>query len=140
MIYADFTYYRDQFMGTAIREDSFPRLALRASQFLAYYTLGKAQRDPELPALKMACCALAEKYQVMDLVQEGKIKGLTASAENAGKEIQSESVGPWSRTYKSGGESAASVAAMAADMQSALVDTARQYLAHTGLLYRGGRC
>lgn len=138
MTYADFTYYQQQFMGSSISEDDFPRLALRASQFLDYYTKDRSKKDPEREALKMACCALAEQYQLIDSARAAQAKALSASAEKAGQELQSETVGPWSRTYKSGGEAAASINTLSAEAQAALAGIARQYLANTGLLYRGG--
>ena len=55
-------------------------------------------------------------------------------------EVQSETVGSWSRSYRSGGDSARSAAQAAAENRAALLSIARQYLARTGLLYRGGRC
>ena len=54
MAYADYTYYTDTFLGTAVKESDFPRLALRASSYLDYYTMGKAAKNAGLDALKMA--------------------------------------------------------------------------------------
>ena len=55
MIYADFSFYKDTYLGRSINEEDFSRLALRASSFLDYYTQGRASKNPELYALKMAC-------------------------------------------------------------------------------------
>lgn len=33
MAYADYQYYKNTYLGTAIQETDFPRLALRASSF-----------------------------------------------------------------------------------------------------------
>lgn len=140
MAYADFSYYKDIFMGDAIAEEAFPRYAMQASRFLDYITLQKAQGAGDIPALKDACCALAEQYQLMDSIRRAQAKGLAASAENAGKELKSEAVGPWSKSYTSGGESAVGVTSLYEDLNKSLGDIAQQYLAHTGLLYRGGRC
>ena len=46
MPYADYNYYTGTFLGDAIAEANFPRLALRASDFLDYYT----SPPVELPA------------------------------------------------------------------------------------------
>ena len=54
MAYADFEFYINKYMGTAIDLPGFDRLALRASSFLDYYTQGRAAQNPELEALKMA--------------------------------------------------------------------------------------
>ena len=112
MFYADYTFYKDAFLGVEIGEQDFPRLALRASRFLDYYTRGRAAENPDLDALKMACCAIAEVY-----AKVGDKNGIT-----------SESVGSYSVTYSG-----------AADANSAMASVARQYLSNTGMLYRG-RC
>lgn len=98
---------------------------MRASSYLDYITMGKAKKNTNLHALKMACCALAEQYQVFMAAQK------RVSSEHG--ELQSESVGSWSQSYRSGAETME-----AAKGQMAAV--AGQYLAHTGLLYRGRCC
>lgn len=139
MIYADYDYYLNEYYGRAIQPDSYPRLALHASQYLDYITQGKAGRNPDLEPLKMCCCALAEQYQAIETAESLAQKSLSAEAAD-GAEVQSETVGSWSRSYRSGGDSAQSAVQAAKEGRSVLLDTARRYLAHTGLLYRGGRC
>ena len=48
MAYADYEYYTTAYLGTAIKEDDFPRLSLRASSFLDYYTQGRAAQNSDL--------------------------------------------------------------------------------------------
>ena len=139
MAYADYEYYTTTSLGTAIDEANFPRLALRASTFLDYYTQGRAAKNADLDALKMACCAVAEQYQYIDTAQALAQKSLTASLETDG-ELQSQTVGSWSKTYRSGGETAQQAATAAQTAQVSLAAAARQYLAGTGLLYRGRGC
>lgn len=141
MAYADYEYYTAAYLGTAIQMADFPRLSLRASSFLDYYTQGRAASNSELDALKMACCAVAEQYQSIDLAQQAALNALKNSA-NAGEagELQSQSVGSWSKTYRSGGESAAHAAASATSAKAGLASAASMYLAGTGLLYRGRGC
>ena len=91
MAYADYEYYTTTYLGTAIKEDDFQRLSLRASSFLDYYTQGRAAQNPELDALKMACCAVAEQYQYIDTAQALAQKSLSASLESDG-ELQSQTV------------------------------------------------
>lgn len=140
MAYADYEYYKNTYLGTAIPESDFPRLALRASSFLDYYTQGRAAKNAGLDALKMACCAVAEQYQEVDAAQALASKSLTAALSAGGGELQSQTVGSWSKSYRSGGESAAQAANAAAAARSLLSSAAVQYLAGTGLLYRGGGC
>lgn len=136
MTYADYTYYKEPYMGEAIKEIDFTRLATRASSFLDYYTQGRAKDNADLDALKMACCAIAEEYQAIDAASAVVLKGFSDSA--AGGEIQSESVGSYSVTRKSGAEVATSASAYGNNARQALSAVARMYLAGTGLLYRGG--
>ena len=63
MAYADYTFYSTEWLGTAIAEADFPRLALRASDFIDYYTRGKAAASDATTALAKACCAIAEQMQ-----------------------------------------------------------------------------
>ena len=141
MAYADYEYYTTTYLGTAIKEDDFLRLSLRASSFLDYYTQGRAAQNPELDALKMACCAIAEQYQYIDTAQAMAQKSLSASLESGESgELQSQSVGSWSKTYRSGGDSAQQALASAQAAQASLAEIAQQHLGSTGLLYRGKGC
>lgn len=125
MAYADYTYYTSQYIGNAITETDFPRLAARATAFIDYYTGGKAAGSSETTKLADACCAIAEQYQVIEKAR--------LSASSASGEMASQTVGAYSVTYRSGTESAA-----AAEAQ--LAHIAQIYLAGTGLLYRGVKC
>lgn len=62
MAYTDFTYYSTSFLGTAIAESDFPRLALEASAVIDRITFGRAATDTEnTTAIKNAMCAVAEE-------------------------------------------------------------------------------
>ena len=136
MIYADYTYYAGVYMGS-VSEDDFPRLAVRASSFLDYYTMGKTESHADLNAVKMCCCALIDQYDLLDAAQ----KAATKSLANAGEpETKSETVGGYSRTLTTGGEAAKSVLDAVSTSKQMLANLCNEYLAHTGLLYRGGGC
>lgn len=138
MTYADFEYYSGVYIG-AVSESDFPRLVVRASSFLDYYTRNKAADNATLDAVKMCCCALVDKYAVIEAAQTLAQKNLAnATAGNA--EIKSETVGGYSRTLATGGESALSALNATGGAKKLLAETCREYLAHTGLLYRGGGC
>ncbi len=136
MIYADYTYYAGVYMGS-VSEDDFPRLAVRASSFLDYYTLGKAKRNADLDAVKMCCCALVDQYALLDAAQAAATKCL---ANAGGLETKSETVGSYSRTLTTGGEAAKSALDAVSNGKQTLAALCNEYLAHTGLLYRGGGC
>ncbi len=133
MVYADYNFYKTEYLGNSIKEEDFDRLALRASQFLDYYTMGKAKNAVGLENLKMACCAIADKYQVIENAQK-------AAEENFadGGSLKSESVGSYSVSYQTASEKATAAATSAESAEKSLAATARLYLVGTGLLYRGG--
>lgn len=136
MTYADYDYYSGTYMGTVSEED-FPRLAVRASSFLDYYTQNRAKDNAALDAVKMCCCALVDKYAVIEAAQALAMKTL-ANAAASDAEVKSETVGDYSRTLSTGGESAVSALAATDGARKLLAETCVEYLAHTGLLYRGG--
>lgn len=119
MAYADYEYYITTYLGTAIQEADFPRLSLRASSFLDYYTQGKAAKNSELDALKMACCAVAEQYQAVDAAK-ALAQNVLSVPQGSGNELQSQSVGTWTKTYRSGGDSAQQALASAQAAQSTI--------------------
>lgn len=135
MTYASFDYYASAYMGT-VSEEEFPRLSVRASSFLDYFTLGKAEANANLDAIKMCCCALVDNYKVIEAARELTAKRL-ADASESDADVKSETVGSWSKTLASGGESAMNALSTASGEKKLLADTCREYLAHTGLLYRG---
>ena len=135
MAYADYTYYYSTYMGTMSEED-FSRLAVRASSYLDYYTRDKAKDNADLDAVKMCCCALVDVYKLIETAKELANKDMTAGLSSDA--IQSETVGGYSRTMRSGGEGASSSLQAGLDAKKQLAETAKEYLANTGLLYRGG--
>lgn len=124
-------------MGT-VSEEEFPRLSVRASSFLDYFTLGKVESHADLDAVKMCCCALVDKYKLIEMANDLAAKRLADAAKNDA-EVKSETVGSYSRTLASGSESALAAMNTSDGAKKLLADTCREYLAHTGLLYRGSR-
>ena len=139
MAYADYTYYTDSFLGTAIAAADFPRLALRASDFLDYYTLGKAEGatdEKTVDALAKACCAIAEEMQSDAQAKAVAAKAASAALAATGGEVKSETVGSWSQSYTTSADYAKSSTSNA-DAKAAYAGIAQEYLVNTGLLYRG---
>lgn len=129
MIYADYDYYRNEYLGNSIQEQEFQRLALHASQYIDYITRGKARTSVE--EVKMCCCALAEQYQAIDAAKQAQAESLSDEY----VELQSETIQSWSRSY---GNTADMAAKISADAKASLYEIARQHLSRTGLLYCGG--
>lgn len=124
-MYADYAFYTGSYYGTQIASTDWNRLATRASDFIDYITLGHAAAfvtaNPNETAVKKCCCALAERYQIIETAREQVA---------ANGDLQSESVGSYSRSFRSSAETAQTEDA---EMKS----LAHQYLLPTGLLYRG---
>lgn len=110
MIYADYTYYKDEYKGT-IPEDEFDRLSRQASTYLNRITFNRA-KSTSVEELKDACCAIADVFY---------------QNEQDGGEVISQSVGSWSKQFASSGKT----------LDQKLYNTAEMYLAMTGLMYQG---
>lgn len=137
-MYACFDYYYDVYGGRAVEAEDFCRLSVRASSFIDYCTMGRAKNRADMDEVKMCCCALVEQYNLIDTAQALAQKSTkTANASDSG-EVQSESVGGWSRTYRSGGDSASAALKTAQSAKDALLSTVAEYLANTGLLRARG--
>lgn len=137
MIYATYEFYLNDYRGTMILSD-FERFAQKASSFLDYCTLGRAKAHPDVQELKMACCALADQYQTIELSNLAAQKSLQAALSTDGAEVSSESVGSWSKSFRSAGESASAVTNATKDAHAELLTISREYLAHTGLMSARG--
>lgn len=83
MVYADYEYYMKSYLGIALGEADFVRLATRASAYIDYITRGDAKSKAREESVKNACCAVAEAW---------------SKAEQGGVVI-SESVGSWHKTF-----------------------------------------
>ena len=139
MVYADYAFYKKTYGGIALSEEDFARFAARASAFLDYYTRGRAEHNAGLVPLKLACCAVAECERNIEKAQMAAQSGLDIAAELS-TELKSETVGSWSQSYQSGTEKAMAAAEAIDAAKTDRVKAAYAYLAHTGILYRGGGC
>lgn len=118
MAYADYTYYANSFLGTAIAESNFPALANRASAVIDQITFGRAASDTtNANAIKNAMCAVAEELQKQDA--QKNVDG-----------IASESQGNYSVTYLANSNRSKS------NIQKC-ADAARVWLANTYLMFAG---
>lgn len=95
MVYADYSYYKGVWQGSQISAERFGPIARRASEYIDYVTLGRAQAQAEETGddkIKDACCALAEKFYVIENA---------ANAAAGDGIVESETVGPHSVHYVS---------------------------------------
>lgn len=128
MTYADYLYYATNFLGTAIAESAFPALANKASAYVDYVTMGRAKNatGDTAEAVKNAVCALAE------VLQDGeKLNSVSIDAE---RQVSSETVGGWSRSFGSKSVSATDLQLL----ENRKRETVATYLAPYGLLKARG--
>lgn len=141
-MYASYDFYTDTYYGSLIAAQDFPRLSSHASDFLDYYTRGKAASvtdEDTLIAIRKACCAVAEQMWTDEtnkaIVAKAQASMLSA---NVG-ELKSESVGSWSVSYATASDYMGADAKSAENASCAVyARIAARYLTNTGLLYRGG--
>ena len=139
-MYADYSFYVDQYYGYSIDAADFPRLASRASDFIDYYTKGKSKKvtDPDvLEIMSKACCALAEQMQIDEQSRMVSANALASALSSGTGAIKSESVGSWSASYTTPADFISGIGSQKA-YRASYADICFQYLASTGLLYRGG--
>ena len=125
-MYADYNFYTVTYLGNLLSAAEFDRLSTRASDYIDQVTGGKAaawvQDNPNNPAVKLCCCALAENYKAIDNAR--------ASLSSGTREAKSESVGSYSVTYQSSQD-------LIQYAEAEMRNIVRNYLGNTGLLYRG---
>jgi len=131
MVYADYAYYTKIFLGNAIAEPDFPRLALRASEHIDTLTWGQAsayyEHTPEPVA--QAACAIAEI-----LLQSERGNALLGK-DGIDPRVQTEITGKEHITYFAAPDTTGEAGQAAIERR--ILQAARQYLALTGLMYAG---
>lgn len=121
MPYTTYQFYGNTYKGTNLDMEAFEKLVLRASYELNAICLGKINNQTlsmYSEPIQMATCSIIEQ---MNNDEQSK---------KDGKEIASETVESWHRTYVNSSNSSAST-------QSKYFDSVYNYLINTGLLYRG---
>lgn len=93
--YADYYFYSSVFYGNRVAQEDFPRLSMRASEYIRGMTRGLSDKVPEKDqdAVRMAVCAVAEVIQ-----DEERLSAQSFSGE---KRVSSETVGSYSVSYAS---------------------------------------
>ena len=117
MPYTTYQFYENTYKGNKLDLETFENYVLKASYELNAICLGKINKNTLSlynQEIQMATCVLAEQIQETEL--------------SNGKEIASESVESWHRTYVKGSSSS---------IQQKYADSVYNYLITTGLLYRG---
>lgn len=100
-MYADYDFYMNLYFGNAISAEDFPRLSTRASDYIRSATQGLSDTVDgwQLEAVKKASCAVADALLDEEIMNAGAFSGEQT--------VSSETVGSWSRSYRSSSFSAA---------------------------------
>lgn len=129
--YADYAFYRDEYLGDAIKEEDFAKLEMRAEEKLDMMTFHRIKNMDEglmtedlAIAIRKSVCAMAEAVQSM--------KGEPSQIGNS-VGISAENLDGYSVSYTS-----TSASQTLNDYSTVLKGVAMQYLGDSGLLYRGG--
>ena len=141
-MYADYEFYTNEYLGNKITAEDFPRLALRASDFLDFATGNKMidnlpSDTASLNKIKKACCAVAD--EMSDMSKAGSSAEATGTG---GGIIKSLSSGGESITYELTAAAKAAAAGSEA-VQRHLYGIAKSYLSLVSddngnyYLYRG---
>lgn len=128
----DFTYYTEVFEGSAINEQDFNRYSKKAERFVNYATCNQASTaiGDTLETVKECICELAEQYQIIEKTEK-------QSLGEGEKVIASESVGSWSVSYDTPTKADVNTEEYVKEKNKKLYSIVKEYLAFTGLLYRG---
>lgn len=118
-MYADYTYYSNEWAGTKIPASDFTEYARKAERLIKYITNNRITEVTD--EVKNAVCAAAEA--AYDIRQ---------SVANVPQGIKSENTDGYSVTFKDADEET-----LLAKEQSAMLVVIEQELSTTGLLYRG---
>ena len=119
MTYATYQYYTDEYFGTALTEQEFPKYAKRASAEMDHVTFGRLSElpDEQITDRIMDCmCDVAERLYTFATTAEG---GSIASENNDGYSVSYRDIGNINV------------------QKEEIYATIRTYLANTGLMYRG---
>lgn len=134
--YADYEYYSETFGGSTISSSDFTYYANKACMKIDFLTFGRTARleSTDLPeetyeAVQMAVCAVSEIYYRYDT----KLAARAAATQNGA--MKSESNDGYSVTYA--GAEADDDSSLASSADAEAVEAIGEYLAHTGLMYRG---
>lgn len=130
--YCDYQFYTDVYLGNSITEGDFPRLELRAEDYLnviTFHRLPSMEADDDLTLLVgKTVCAMAETYANL-------LPDYNAGVAAANSGISSENLDGYAVVY---GKSDITADKLNIAQAASMKYVAMQYLGDSGLLYRGG--
>ena len=122
---ADYGFYRENYYGTLLTEENFPKYADRADSYLDSATMGRYADDrlgaDTLEAVKKAECAIADLCLNLEQAE---------LQSDAAWKVQSEKVGNHSVQFRNNAE-------IAEQTERQIRKVIERYLARHGLLFKG---
>lgn len=118
-MYAEREFYTSVYRGDVIPSDKHDKFNQKASVYIDYITLNRVKKLETIPdEVKFATCSVMDyMYQLTNGTGLLPLQNKT-----------SESVGDYSVSYKQSNK----------EIETLYYRAAKEYLAHTGLMYRGG--
>lgn len=142
MKYADYSYYKGEYCGGLIPEESFDFCSARASEYINMHTFDRItegyMQANQAAALKIrsCCCELAESVYSYTVRTGDDENGGGAAAG-----IASEKIGQYSINYRSESEEQAKKVSLAigdeGNLEKLYYIIILKHLGSTGLMYRG---
>lgn len=127
MNYTDYKFYSLKYIGNEVPQDDFEVLSVRASEIVRKHIFNRDITGYEDEVQNATCSVTEILYKIKNI--ENKIYN------SDDKEVKSENVGDYSRTYN-----VASISEQkekVSNLKQEIEEKIRMYLVDTGLLYRG---
>lgn len=125
--YTDYKFYRDIYKGN-MPESDFDKLVIRASYEVRKNIFNRDITGYE-DEVQLATCSVADILLKIEQLENKKDINIS------GKEIKSESVGPYTRTFNN--STITDIEVQISNQKEKIKEELRNYLLTTGLLYRG---
>lgn len=130
MSYVDYKFYKENFNGASIPEQSFNKLAIEASRKIKCFTFNRITEDTITEDIKLATCSVADtlykQEQLKNKIQDEKQK-----------ELSSETVGPHSKSYVNKSNLQTQLIKSERELNKTLYQICKEYLSDTDLMYPG---
>ena len=127
MNYTNYNFYKLKYIGNEVPQNDFEILSVRASEIIQSRIFNRDIMGYENKVQEATCSVAEVLYKIKNI--ENKIY----SSDN--KEVKSESVGDYSKTYNTA--SVSEQKEKISNLKQEIERKIRMYLADTGLLYRG---
>lgn len=125
--YTDYNFYIDKYKGN-MSYDDFDRLITRASYEVQRNIFNRDITGYE-EEVQMATCSVVDILYKIEQLENKKDTNIS------GKEVKSESVGPYTRTFNN--STITDIDVEISNQKEKIKEELRTYLLATGLLYRG---